>query len=503
MHRRAGLASEWGNYSSITVSLFNEDEDTGHDNKGVRADGATPFYTLSVEDDNELGSLVLARMKTDTLTSVAATGTGNSIVAYKRRSRTGKWDMMEFRFNIPNVETSALTDANPGDLERVYAVATFVVGGSSVGSIESRETDDTIYPDNPSAFPDKVGDGRYAMIDRNKPDADIINSMSHTITDKNDSDGSVGIGDELELTATIDGVFREYSVQFQIIAPEAVLVDANDPTTPTDPSDDTAVIKANEALVGYSKVFSATDVFAAVNAGDPLSHKFKVTANQFKRKYNVKDPLNDPRKYNKNDLREDDQLMVRARAVVKDKAGNSTNQYVDTNTPTDGTVTELTTDGLSDFFTLDSKPPKVTILYPKPSAPDSNRFTATVIQEYEFLDEGGQEVDLNPLKFKVDEEVSGAYVVVDGSHAARNDTTDLAAPAEGENIVDLSKGTHRIYERTDNGKNDGGRASKDSAYNKGTKTAKLTVAATDLSGNIGESHALWWRSDFRQQGCRD
>ena len=46
---------------------------------------------------------------------------------------------------------------------------------------------------------------------------------------------------------------------------------------------------------------------------------------------------------------------------MKDQAGNSTNQYVNTDTPVDGTVTELATDGLSDFFVLDSKPPKVKI----------------------------------------------------------------------------------------------------------------------------------------------
>ena len=55
--------------------------------------------------------------------------------------------------------------------------------------------------------------------------------------------------------------------------------------TPTDTSDDTPVIAANGALVGYSKTFSATDIFSA---GNELSHKFTVTANQFKRKYNGK-----------------------------------------------------------------------------------------------------------------------------------------------------------------------------------------------------------------------
>lgn len=512
LHRRAGLASEWGNYASIAVALYNEDDATGHDNKGNRDTDPVPdpLYQLTVDNDTELGSLVLASMKTDTLTSTAATGTGNSIVAYKRRTRTGKYDVMEFRFNIPNIATAALTDASPGILRKVYAVATFSVGGSPVGSIESRETEDTIYPANPSAFPDKVGDGRYAMVDRNRPDGDIINSMVATITDKNDNTMGAGIGDEIELKATIDGVFREHSVVFQIIHPAADIKDENedgdnDPTTDTDNVH--AVIKANEALVGFGKTFSATDIFTA---GNNLSHKFKVTANQFKRKYNLNDPINDPRKYKKNDLREDDQMTVRARAAVKDQAGNSTNQYVNANTLVDGTVTELTTDGLSDFFTLDSKPPKVKIIYPKPSAPDSNRFTAMDKQEYEFLGEGGQEVDLNPLKFSVDEAVFTAgnlnplsaaaniasfgnlatpYVVLDGNHAARRDTLLLSGVDEGDNTINLSLAAHkhRPYVRTDNGKNDTGKASADNAYNKGTKTAKLTVAVTDLSGNVGRA----------------
>ena len=487
LHRRAGLASEWGNYESITVSLHDE----SNYNEETEAHGDA-FYAVSVADATELGSLVLERMKTDTLTSVAATGTGNSIVAYKRRTRTGKYDMMEFRFNIPNTTPADNSTGGEPNLTKVYAVATFTVSGTLVGSIDSRDTETTIYPANPSAFPDKVGDGELVMIDRAAPRSNIINSFSHMITDKNDNTSGAGIGDEIELTATIDGVFREHSVVFQIIAPEAVLVDANDPTTPTDPTDDTTVIGANGVLVGFGKTFSAEDVFAAVNSGDPLSHKFTVTANQFKRKYTAKDPLNDPRKYNKNDLREDDNLMVRARAAVKDQAGNSANQHINANTPVDGTVTELTTDGLSDFFTLDSKPPKVKIVYPKPSAPDSNRFTATLNQEYEFLGEGGLEVDLNPLKFTVDESPSSAYVVIDGGGAALKDTTDLlgaGAPIEGENIVNLALGAnkHRNYTRTDNGKTDSKRASAEGGYNKGTKSAKLTVAVMDQSGNTGKA----------------
>ena len=496
VHRRAGLASEFGQYESIQVALHDEsnyDED-------AEAHGAA-FYSLTVADDGELGSLVLARMKTDTLTASPTTLPGGGVtnnvdattnlVAYQRRTRTGKYDMLEFRFNIPETNADPVTSNN--NLTKVYAVATFSVGGSSVGTIDSRDTETTIYPANPSAFSDKVGDGKLIRIDRDKPRTNIINSMSVNIIDDNDNTSGAGIGDEIELTASIDGAFRDHSVVFQIITPEVVAV-----ATPTeaDPQDMTNVINANGVLVGFGKTFSATDVFTA---GSTLSHKFKVTANQFKRKYTANDPVGDPRKYNKNDTREDDNMSVRARAQVKDQAGNASNQYVGAQTaindPTaDGfdpnnLAAETTTDGLSARFILDSKPPKIKILYPKPSAPDSNRFTAKTLQEYEFLGEGGQEVELKPLKFTVDEGVSSAYVVLDGNHAARNDTTDIAAPTEGENTIDLSlaANTHRVYVRTDNGKNDGGRASGDSAYNKGTKTAKVTVAVTDMSGNTGKA----------------
>ena len=426
LHRRAGLASDFGNYASIRVDLF--DEAIAHtDNE--RDAGATALYSLTVADNTELSNLALASMKTDTLTASSESGVGSvdattNLVAYKRRTRTGKYDMLEFRFNIPEVDGAA-------NLLKTYALVTFASTNITAGTndaIESRDTETTIYPANPSAFSDKVGDGKLVMIDRDKPALTVLNSMNVFITDKNDNDMGAGIGDEIELRATLGGAFRDHSVVFQIIVPEAVSVDANDPPTPTDPADDTAVIGANGALVGFSKTFSAADVFAAVNAGNPLSHKFKVTTNQFKRKYTANDPINDPRKYNKNDTREDDQMSVRARAQVKDQAGNASNQYAGAQTAlNDPTATgfdpanpvaETTTDGLSARFILDSKPPKVTIMYPKPSAPDSNRFTAKTVQEYEFLGEGGQEVDLNPLKFKVDEDVFTASNLTPLSAAA-------------------------------------------------------------------------------------
>ncbi|MDE2798726.1 MAG: T9SS type A sorting domain-containing protein [Gemmatimonadota bacterium] len=463
LHRRAGLASDFGNYETIKVSLY--DEDIQHNDDNERLSNADVLYSISVTEDSEnaqLTNLAMASMETDSLSMVTGENVGTpnattNIVAYERRTRTGKYDVLEFRFNIPKVNGAA-------DLRKVYAVATFTSGNiSGTAEIESRDTETTIYPANPSAFPDKVGDGKLVMIDRNPPADNIIGNLTVNITDENDNAMGAGIGDEIELTGTVDVPFRDHSVVFHIIHEM--------PATVNDDGTDVVVIKRNEALVGFSKTFSATAVFDAVNAGDPLSHEFKVTQNQFKRKYTAKDPREDP-KFAKNDTREDDQMTVMLRAQVKDVAGNATTQ------------------GTSAEFTLDSKPPKIKILYPKPSAPDSNRFTAGAMQEYEFIGEGGQEVDLNPLKFNVDEGLSAAYVVVDGNHAARNDTTDIGVDLiDGDNIVDLTDtdNEHRVYERTDNGKDDSKRASKEGFYNKGTKTAKVTVAATDMSGNTAKA----------------
>ena len=143
---------------------------------------------------------------------------------------------------------------------------------------------------------------------------------------------------------------------------------------------------------------------------------------------------------------------------------------------------------MSTVFTLDSKPPKVKILYPKPSAPDSNRFTAKITQlNVDFIGEGEHDVDLNPLKFSVDEGVFTAddlaavggsasdiptddlatpYVVIQGNNDARLDTLLLSGVVSGENEIDLSAGVHkhRFYIRPSNGKAGGGKASADGNY---------------------------------------
>ena len=129
IQRLDGPSSKWGNYSSIEVGLYNNDTGMGHDDKGVREDAAEPIYDLIVsdaasymdEDDNivnvhQLSDLVFATMKTDTLISVAGNSENAteliddnaSQVAYKRRTRPGRYDILEFRLSIP--ETDGVDD---------------------------------------------------------------------------------------------------------------------------------------------------------------------------------------------------------------------------------------------------------------------------------------------------------------------------------------------------------------------------------------------------------
>ena len=121
------------------------------------------------------------------------------------------------------------------------------------------------------------------------------------MTDGNDNANGAGIGDEIEISADVSGVFAETTVQFQIIVPEAMTVDL----TPADDTDqDKTLIKADGALSGFAKTFTGQEIFSS---GNKLTHKFKVTANQFKRAYDLDDPENVPPKYKKKDLVEQNQ----------------------------------------------------------------------------------------------------------------------------------------------------------------------------------------------------
>ncbi len=394
--RKDGLAKEFGSFSSIKVSLFNDpDKDT------KTADDE--LYSLDITDNVQLGSLAVPRIKTATLTGTLANpgdGTGtlnaNTKAYYTRRVGSNAYDKLEFRFHLT---------AGGGPYEYVYAVATFGLTPTPAdpdnSTLESRDTETSIYPPNPSALPDKVGNGRHIKIDATLPELDTVEGITIQIGDgdaitTNDSDDAaaittagavVGIGKKVKISASMAD-FGEHTLAFQIIARELKAF-----PDPDDENADVTVTEANQVVSGYAKTFQALDVIGATSQGDPLTDEFTVSANQFKRKANVAAHPDDD--FKKNGTYEDDNVIVQIRAVIKDRAGNVGNQTT-----------------VSAPFILDSRPPIVTIKYPKPSATDSARFTAGVTQNYEFLGDDLVPQALKPLKFSADETTTTEWVLI-------------------------------------------------------------------------------------------
>ena len=371
VYRRDIVASEWGNFSSIRVGLHTDDGVADTDD--VKHTSATSFnaaeqYALAVQDESDnpqLSNLSLSSVKTDSLGAFEFKGVGNAagsfpapkkvnnIIAYTKQSEVH--DFLEFRFAIADA-------ANEDDLEKVFAVVTFIAENKIVGQLDGRDTETTIYPENPSLFTNEVvGDGKFIKIDRSKPLADVVTSFTTTIrkgkADAQDAAADVhaGIGAWIKSTATY-GDFNHHSVRFQLVGTEDYFVNDEDGNA-------VKVVAANQLLQGFptgTKTFVEFDAITVFGSDGSLIDSVQVSGNQFERKYNVAaDPDESKARFKKNDWFEDDNVKVLIRAQVLDKAGNAATQSKK-----------------SAVFVLDSKPPKVTITYPKPSAPDSSRFTA-------------------------------------------------------------------------------------------------------------------------------
>ena len=225
----------------------------------------------------------------------------------------------------------------------------------------------------------------------------LLAALTHKIADKNGvgaGQPTAGIKDQITLSVTISGIFDDTSVLTELIAVDPVTVD--------DDGTEVTVVAPNGLLVGFSKSFPAIDI---LNAGGEVSHKLTVAANQFKRKYTADDPTKN--KDQTGQTFEDDNMTVRARAQVTDKAGNST--------PQAGDLNDVAANGaLSATFTLDSKPPKVTIAHPDSS---HKRYTALSTQLYSFIGIGDDvdNEDLNPLNFSSDEATAGESFIIIGA----------------------------------------------------------------------------------------
>ena len=459
--RKDGLASEWGNYTGLAVSLFNRNE------KGNGDDPEEAIHDLILDDTGgQLGTLAITTLKRDTLETTDASDGGR--VTYRRRTRDRGYDTLQFEFDI--------AEGEGGDLGKVYARATFT--GPNVAadndSLNSFDTSKSIYPENPSAFPEKVGDGNFVKIDRSIPSESVFGALTVKIVDKNKIGGTenAGIGDQIQITGSVNGVFRDHSVELVIISPQVIGYTDADVLVTRDTSDDgeaaaelssaegDTVVAANSELVGYSTTIPATKIF---DDGGSISAKFIVAANQFKRTYTADGAAGSDIK--KGATFEDDNIKARVQVKVKDKAGNAIAQ-----------------EELSGTFTLDSKPPKVTLSYPDSS---HHRFTTSNAADYTFLGDSNVSLELKALNFKVDEAHDGGYIFVGGGAVATNDTLAFtAANAPSGDDVDLSK--LEKNPKSSNGKANKKAPHEEAPYNAG-KAVTLKIVAMDNSGNSGSA----------------
>ncbi len=460
--RKGHLAAEFGAFTSIRVSLRQRTE------KGDDDEVAEDLYNVDITDAVKLGSLIIPRNRTAVLESDAqqtgavsgnSVNPGNTEAHYTRRASGDGYDILEFRFHL----------TGGGEYEKVYARVTF---GLSTDAPDGTETMINSYDTETSIFPqgnlaDKVGDGKFINVDAGLPSNAIISTIAVEIDGEAvDNDGTgdaatlgvyAGIGDKIKISVTTAGFdFPETTLGFQIIGRDAASVDVEG--TPTN------FVNPLQPLVGFTKTFGALEVIGATSQRLPVEHEFTVAANQFERKLNVNHPTDSDRK--KNSLYEDDNTIVQVRAFVRDRAGNSMNQTA-----------------LSSAFVLDSRPPKVTITYPKPSGTDSTRFTAAATQEYEFIGTGAESIDLKPLNFKNDESTTQNYVIIgtDTLMVAGNEAGALAEVAGGYNLTDADTYALKNLKTADD--KDNKRPEADSKQP--GAAVKLQVVSMDLAGNKG------------------
>ena len=415
--RRANLASEWGNYTSIEVALRNrgkknEVDEPDEDLYSLTIGGSTPALRT------ELGTLFINKSDLRTVDDLTVEGEPSNNVTgkatYKRRSRTGHYDSMEFEFGI--MDDTADDEPN---YEKVYALVTFIstpIGGGGV-TLSSHDTETQIFP---GTTIDVVGDGKFVKLDREPPNGELFESGDVTVVNNKGVPFAAAnatraiINRYIRTEARLGAVFRDHKVKFQLvpIAPED-----DDPDTDVDET--TVYDNFEGTLVGYDGEIVSTDLFDSVDPRTVID-SVKVTTGQFKLKYKM-DVLPDIKK---GDTVERDNLTVRVQITVEDAAGNEMVQTFDP------VLTDLT---------LDSKKPKITITYPDSA---HHRFTEKVSQEYPFLGEDEDQVqDLNPLVFTSDEPLNlGAnqLQVIVG-----DDTLKVKAGGASEELGEDGNGTGR------------------------------------------------------------
>ena len=429
--RHKAIAFPWESFASIRIAL--------HDSTGVGTDDdekvqLDPRYGMPENLPPAISHITVKNLVVDgklsfQAVSVPSSSADKSKATYKDVDKDT--EMIEFLMGVPNNWANAdqaATVANgiesfhyPGtivggayvpdrsqeiDFHRyeVFAVVLFSTDDATNAEDDDRylTSDDTgksIYPRSPNLFSEKVGNGVHVRIDALKPDGGVIKDLALTIN--KEAPNVAKIGDKIRIAAKIGGggeIFQEHKVQLKIVAQGGQGAGFA-----------VAYKGGNGDLV---KTFTATQVFGA--SSDSLRFEYEVDPGKFQVK--AKDPAanaadfatlqshpvyGDGSPIGKNELFDGVGLEGKAQVIVLDEAGNIAVEN-------------------SAIFDLDSGKPVVTVVYPKPTAPDSNRISGA----YEA--EAGDDVEdvsefLRPLRFAVNEETTRRAVFIVGGP----DTLDL------------------------------------------------------------------------------
>ena len=425
-------------------------------------------------------------------------------VTYVKSRSAYSYDKLVFHFKLPSpLFSDALIPGTGGSYEgnKVYAVARIeVVDGPDEGTnpdvyfLDNRDTQTRITTASISS--DVVGDGSTAQLDNVPPSSNLISVIDVTLNgdylraDYNPDATSnadatpttpaitttptrVGVGGTIDIEITGNSAhrirsFREEDVIIHLIGTEAV------GTNTAVPADDPLYLAKGKK---WESIHPSRDVLRGTGL---VTTRIKVEAGQFKRnpaKAATAVQSEGRGKLTKNNPFEDDNMVVKVQVTVKDKAGNTTVQDPDG-------ITSSANDALR--FILDSKLPKVSILYPKTGAKkDSTRFTAHMQQEYEFIgDNQSSAVPLNPLHYAVDEETQKQVVYINEDSLVIDSVTPSSEPT-----TLLAALKNKGFDR--NGTKYSLVEDKEGVYvipaglkkHSQKSNAKLRVYATDLTGN--------------------
>ena len=404
--RYGDVAYPWSNFESIKVSV----RDTAHADfeleqvtaRGFNreGDGSVTFnepasharVKVTYEDDK----ITVKNSETPMSSRGDVIWRGNDTIRFEIRinSHIGPHDVSDSATDRRSGTYNG-TNADPaenGQYLGAYAHVEFfdtALDGTikSAGAIETRDDETSVYPSDPALVNNaKVGDGRLLRVDNDIPDHSGVGAVRVTSRDGDEVGGAIDatVGDEIRVAVAVSqtNLFRGggMRIQLQIV-------------------DGTGTVRGQKLTTGQrnnpskNKDFSSSQVINAAN--DSLIHTYTVTEGFFTVK------LDDfvegvGEKGNSLDL---DNARARVRAGVKDQANNFT-------------FSGWTT------FDIDSRSPRVSILYP--SADPDSLYDHTHSMHFSGDTESvveGQNVDahLNPLRISFDEALSELKVYAVGA----------------------------------------------------------------------------------------